>query len=268
MKTTNSSLSAQHLSAGYGHKVVINDQTITIPAGQITGLIGPNGSGKSTLFNVLNGFEKPMAGDVYLGDHTVASFNAKQRAQHIACLVQHPEAPSGITVSELVTYGRYAHRRGLHRFGKADRQAVTDAIMAVHLTAFADQPVSDLSGGQRQRAFIAMTLAQDSPVMMLDEPTTYLDLTNQLEILTLLQELNAKFHKTIVIILHDLNQAAAYCQHLICLVHGQVQAAGCPRTVLTEKLLADVFQVRADIAYDQQLDCPQMLNCRPLAAIS
>lgn len=261
-------ITAQHLSAGYGRRVIINDQNIAIPAGKITGLIGPNGSGKTTLFNVLNGFEKPLAGKVKLSGNVVSNLSAKQRALQVAVLCQHPTAPEGITVSELVDYGRYAHHVGLRHSKKLDSEAVNGAIKAVHLTEFSDRQVSSLSGGQRQRAFIAMTLAQDSPVMMLDEPTTYLDLTNQLEILTLLQELNQSLNKTIVIILHDLNQAAAYCQHLICLHNGQVEAVGTPGEVLTRQLLADVFQVSAEISYDEDQDCPQMLNCHPLEAVS
>lgn len=260
-------LTAAHLSAGYGQHEVIHNQSVNIPSGQITGLIGPNGSGKTTLFNLLNGFEKATSGTVELNGEPIIKLTAKQRAQQIACLCQHPLAPAGITVTELVNYGRYAHRHGFNR-GHEDQKIVRQAIDAVHLTDFAATQVASLSGGQRQRAFIAMTLAQDSPVMMLDEPTTYLDLTNQLEILALLQELNQKLHKTIVIILHDLNQAAAYCQHLICLVNGSIMAEGTPKQVLTSNLLAQAFQVHAQITIDPQRDCPQLLNCRPLEAIS
>lgn len=265
---TENMISAQHLSAGYGHHVIIHDQTVQIPTGKITGLIGPNGSGKTTLFNVLNGFEKPLAGEVTLAGHTVSDLSPKQRALQVACLCQHPTAPEGITVHELVSYGRYAHHVGLRHSKQQDLKAVTAAIKAVHLTAFTNRQVSSLSGGQRQRAFIAMTLAQDSPVMMMDEPTTYLDLTNQLQILSLLQELNQTLNKTIVIVLHDLNQAAAYCQHLICLSAGQVKAVGTPYEVLTEQLMADVFQVAAEVTYNQNQDCPQMLNCHPLEVVS
>lgn len=265
---TENMISALHLSAGYGHHVIIHDQTVQIPEGKITGLIGPNGSGKTTLFNVLNGFEKPLAGDVKLAGRTFSDLSTKQRALQVACLCQHPTAPDGITVKELVSYGRYAHHVGLRRSKKQDSEAVAAAVRAVHLTKFANRQVSSLSGGQRQRSFIAMTLAQDSPVMMMDEPTTYLDLTNQLQILSLLQELNQTLNKTIVIILHDLNQAAAYCQHLICLFNGQVKAVGTPREVLTQQLMADVFQVAAEITYNQNQDCPQMLNCHPLEVMS
>lgn len=261
-------ITAKHLSAGYGRHVIINNQTIHIPTGKITGLIGPNGSGKTTLFNVLNGFEKPLAGEVLLSGNVVSDLSAKQRALQVACLAQHPTAPAGITVQELVNYGRYAHHVGFRHSKNLDRDAVKSAINEVHLNEFTDRQVSSLSGGQRQRAFIAMTLAQDSPIMMLDEPTTYLDLTNQLEILELLQELNRTLNKTIIIILHDLNQAAAYCQHLICLAHGTVQAVGTPKSVLTKQLMAEVFQVSAEITTSATHDCPQMLNCHPLEVTS
>lgn len=255
---------ADHITAGYGHHVIINDQSLTIPTGQITGLIGPNGSGKSTLFNILNGFESPMAGQVRLGDLPLRSITHRQRAQSIACLPQQPLAPTGISVSELVSYGRYCHRRGLQRLSKTDKAAIDDAIEAVHLQQFRDQIVTDLSGGQKQRAFVAMTLAQDSPIMMLDEPTTYLDLTNQLDILNLLQHLNTAYQKTIIVILHDLNQAAQYCDHLICMDEGIIQGVGTPTEIITPEILAQVFKVKADIVLNTQNHCPQIMNVQSL----
>ncbi|MFD1670809.1 ABC transporter ATP-binding protein [Agrilactobacillus yilanensis] len=258
-------MEADNITAGYGRRVIIDHQTLTIPAGKITGLIGPNGSGKSTLFNVLNGFESPMSGDIKLFGEPISQFSHRKRAQKIACLPQQPAAAAGITVSELVSYGRYCHRRGLNRLSKKDHQIIDEAITAVHLDEFKEHIVSNLSGGQRQRAFVAMTLAQDSPIMMLDEPTTYLDLTNQLDILNLLKDLNENYHKTIIVILHDLNQAAQYCDHLICLVDGEIKATGNPTDVITSDVLADIFKVRADIIYDKCTNCPQILNCQSLA---
>lgn len=257
-------MEADNITAGYGHHVIIDNQTLTIPAGKITGLIGPNGSGKSTLFNVLNGFEAPMAGTVKLFGQPILKMSHKNRAQKVACLPQQPSAASGITVSELVSYGRYCHRRGLNRLSAEDHQVIDRAIEAVHLKEFKDHIVTNLSGGQRQRAFVAMTLAQDSPIMMLDEPTTYLDLTNQLDILNLLKDLNETYHKTIVVILHDLNQAAQYCDHLVCLVDGEIRATGSPAEVITSDILANVFKVSADIMYDKCSNCPQILNCQSL----
>lgn len=257
------SLAAKDLTAGYGHKVVIDHQDISIAQGQITGLIGPNGSGKSTLFNVLNGFESPISGTVTLSGKPISRFSARQRAQQIACLPQRTVIPDGITVFELVSYGRYCRQRGFHHLSQTDRKAINDAIQAVHMTSKADELLTSLSGGQQQRALIAMTLAQDSRILMLDEPTTYLDLTNQLEILNLLQELNTKFRKTIIIVLHDLNEAARYCYRLVCLVDGHVKATGRPTDVITKAILADVFKVDGDILHDH--GCPQIMNCHTLA---
>ncbi len=177
-------------------------------------------------------------------------------------LPQRTVIPEGISVFELVSYGRYCRQRGMHRLSKADRQAVEEAIKAVHLVDKHDELLTSLSGGQQQRALIAMTLAQNSRILMLDEPTTYLDLTNQLEILDLLHELNATFQKTVIIVLHDLNEAARYCDHLICMIHGRVAAVGSPDDVLTETTLANIFKVSGDITHDN--DCPQITNCHPL----
>lgn len=261
-------MSVQHLSAGYGQTRIIDDETLGIEAGTITGLIGPNGSGKSTLLNVMNGFRSPLAGEVLLKDKPLSAFSHKQRAAEVACLTQHPVAPEGITVAELVSYGRYCHSKGMGWFKTRDQVSVKDAIHTVHLTEYADTLVSELSGGQRQRAFIAMTLAQNSPIMMLDEPTTYLDLPNQLETLELLKELNQKHQKTIVVILHDLNQAASYCDRLVCMADGHVKAAGQPGDVLTHDLLASAFHVTADIDYRDGEQRPQLTNCRPMELLA
>lgn len=259
-------LTASDLTAGYGRKVVIAHQNILIPEGKITGLIGPNGSGKSTLFNTLNGFEAPISGTVQLAGKPIGNFNARQRAQQIACLPQRTMIPEGITISELVSYGRYCRQRGLHRLSRRDHKAIRQALRAVRMTSKADELLTSLSGGQQQRALIAMTLAQDSRILMLDEPTTYLDLTNQLEILNLLRELNQKLQKTVVVVLHDLNEAARYCDHLICMVNGRVKAAGNPNDIITKSILASVFKVDGEILHDH--GCPQIMNCRTLAVSS
>ncbi|ANZ60799.1 ABC transporter [Secundilactobacillus paracollinoides] len=263
----NTIISATHLSAGYGHQCIIKDQNIAVQDGVVTGLIGPNGSGKSTLLNVLNGFETPMSGEVMLQGHPLLQLSAKKRAQKVAFLAQHPVAPDGITVHELVSFGRYCHSHGFRWLNPKDRNSVAQAIQTVHLTDYRDHLVADLSGGQRQRAFIAMTLAQDSPIMMLDEPTTYLDLTNQLETLALLRVLNRQYHKTVVLVLHDLNQAAYYCDQLICMFDGTVKAVGAPEDVITPALLRQEFHVSADIVYDNDEHRPQLTNCHPLAAV-
>ncbi len=255
-------IEATDLTAGYGRKVIIDHQTVSIPRAKVIGLIGPNGSGKTTLFNTLNGFEKPFSGRVELNGQLISQLSARERAQKIACLPQRTSIPDGITVFELVSYGRYCHQRGFRRLSAKDRQTVMMAIKAVHLQSFAYELLSNLSGGQQQRALIAMTLAQDSEILMLDEPTTYLDLTNQLEILNLLRELNGDFQKTVIVVLHDLNEAAKYCDHLICLVNGQIVACGTPAEVITTSILADAFQVAGDIVMDGV--CPQIMNCHTL----
>lgn len=255
-----------NLTIGYGKKVIINDQTLHIPAGKITGLIGPNGSGKSTLLKAIAGIEPLMSGQLFCGNQDMATLPAKSRAQALAYLAQAPDVPGDLTVAALCKLGRYAYHRGFFGKDQDEDAQIRLAMLQAKVAEFANRPLASLSGGQRQRAFIAMTLAQNAPVIMFDEPTTYLDLTHQLDVLNLMQTLNRDNGTTIVVVLHDLNQAARYCDHLICVHDGQIVANGTPNEVLTAELLAAVFEVSATLITPAGCNYPQLLNEQTLVA--
>ncbi|GAF39572.1 cobalamin Fe3+-siderophore ABC transporter ATPase [Agrilactobacillus composti DSM 18527 = JCM 14202] len=250
----------QNLTIGYGHKTIISNLNVTFPKGEVIGLIGPNGSGKSTLLGALSNFRKPEAGEVILKDKPLSSYSAKARAKLLASLPQNPQAPGDITVEDLAGYGRYAYQRRWSSDKTADDKAIQLAMVNSNIEDYAQTPLADLSGGQRQRAFIAMTLAQDSEILLLDEPTTYLDLPHQLEILKLIRHLNRDLGKTIIVVLHDLNQAARFCDTLLCLKGGKLVCQGAPKDVFTPKMLADVFNIKAVIQNDPANNCPTLLS--------
>ncbi|WP_461213922.1 ABC transporter ATP-binding protein [Lacticaseibacillus sp. GG6-2] len=252
------------LVVAYGRKTIIDHQHIRIPAGKITGLIGPNGSGKSTLLKALGGLNPLVAGKVSVNGRDLAKLSPKAIAKEIAYLAQSPSVPGDLTVATLVRLGRYAYHKGFFGHDTQEEAQVRQALVEAKIADFANRPLNSLSGGQRQRAFIAMTLAQNAPIVMLDEPTTYLDLTHQLDVLNLMQQLNRDVNKTIVVVLHDLNQAARYCDQLLCVHDGQIVASGTPSEVLTAPLLAQVFQVSATVVQPAGCQFPQLLNAQTL----
>lgn len=253
-------LEGHDLVIGYQQQIIIQKLNLTFPDHKIIGLIGPNGSGKSTLLNVLSGLRQPQAGHVLLAGKPLNSYQPRQRARLVASLPQHPQAPGDIRVSELIGYGRYAYTSTFHGLQPADQDAIEAALVATELADFRQRPLADLSGGQQQRAFIGMTLAQGSDLLLLDEPTTYLDLTHQLEILKLLQQLNQQQQKTIILILHDLNQAARFCDFLVCLKDGEVRYQGSPDQVFTAEMLAEVFQIKASLQPDPLTGRPAIVS--------
>lgn len=237
-------LEARGLSVGFRTDAPILDTVdITIPPGRITALIGANGSGKSTLLRALGSAMAPLGGSLLLDGVEMRSVSRRRIAQTVSLLPQQPVAPDGISVRGLSEFGRHPHRGFLRRASGEDREIVERSLAAAGLADLADRPLDELSGGQRQRAWIAMSLAQNTPIMLLDEPTTYLDIAHQLEVLDLLADLNARRGTTIVMVVHDLNHAAHYAHHLIALHGGQVHASGRPEDVLTEDLVQDVFGV-------------------------
>lgn len=259
-------ITGTHLSIGYGQKVIIADQDLHIPAGHITGLIGPNGSGKSTLLKAIAGINPLLAGEICLANTPIAKLPAKQLATKLAYLAQSPQVPGDLTVAALVKLGRYAYHQGFFGSDPDELAQVQIAMQQAHVADLADRTLNSLSGGQKQRAMIAMTLAQNAEVLLLDEPTTYLDLTHQLSVLNLMQCLNQDVGKTVVVVLHDLNQAARYCDHLICVHAGKLVATGSPKQVLTDDLLAKVFGVSAELVTPSGCDFPQLLNTQTLEA--
>lgn len=240
-------LAAQTLSVGYGERLVIPELSLQITMGTITALVGPNGSGKSTILKALARLVTPKTGAVYLDGRVIASMSTREVARQLAILPQGPISPEELTVGELVEQGRYPHAGPLRMLREQDHAAITEALTETNMTELRHRRLDSLSGGERQRAWIALALAQATPVLLLDEPTTFLDVGHQLEVLTLIQQLNRTQGKTIVLVLHDLNQAARFADRIIVLQAGRIVADGLPKEVLTTTLLAEVFQVQAHI---------------------
>ncbi|ABO66690.1 MULTISPECIES: ABC transporter ATP-binding protein [Geobacillus] len=249
-------LQAKELTLAYGEALIIDRLHLTIPKGKVTVLIGANGCGKSTLLRALARLLKPTGGAVLLDGKEIAKQPTKEIARRLAILPQSPTAPEGLTVLQLVKQGRYPYQTWLKQWSEEDERAVARALAATGLTELAERPVDSLSGGQRQRAWIAMTLAQETDIILLDEPTTYLDLAHQIDILDLLFELNEKEQRTIVMVLHDLNLACRYAHHLVAIRDKTVYAEGKPEHVISRQLVKDVFQMDCQITYDPLFGTP------------
>lgn len=252
-------LQTRSLHLGYENRLVVEGLDLELPSGKITTFIGPNGSGKSTLLRSLARLLKPQQGSVLLDGKAIHRLPTKEVARQLAILVQGPQAPEGLTVEALAWFGRYPHQGFLARRTEADQEAVERALQQTGMVVFRDRPLETLSGGQRQRAWIAMALAQDTPLLLLDEPTTFLDLSHQLEVIQLLQRLNREQGKTVVMVLHDLNQAARYSHELVAIDAGQVVAQGPPAEVITPHLLRRVFGLEAHITLDPDAGTPHVI---------
>lgn len=249
-------LSAIHLTLAYDSATIITDLSLTIRHGEITALVGANGCGKSTLLRGISRLLKPRAGQVVLDGQDIWTLPTKTLAQRVGILPQSPVAPEGLTVHELVAQGRYPHQGWLQQWSAQDERAADDAMRITGVREYADRPVDTLSGGQRQRAWIAMTLAQDSDMILLDEPTTFLDLAYQMEVLDLLHDLNRERGKTIVMVLHDLNHACRYADRVIAVKDGAIAAQGAPADVVTERMVREVFGIDCQIIADPITDTP------------
>lgn len=242
-----SSLQTHQLDLGYHRTLVVEGLDLTIPTGSFTALVGANGSGKSTILNACARLLKPKQGAVQLADVDLHGVPTKMVARWLAILPQQPTAPAGLTVEELVAHGRYPHRRAFGGRSRGDRDAVAWALETAQLTDFAQRTLGELSGGERQRVWIAMALAQQTPVLLLDEPTAALDVAHQLEVMTLLQRLNQEEGKTIVAVLHDLNLAARFATRMVMIKDGAIVAEGTPVEVITAENLRVVFGIEAEI---------------------
>lgn len=258
-------LDAHNLTLSYDSRTISEGLNASIPRGEVTVIIGPNGCGKSTLLRALSRLLTPRDGHVLLDGTDVRKLGGKEFARRLALLPQTSTAPAGITVADLVARGRFPHQRMLRQWSADDQRAVDRALEATHTTELAERAVDELSGGQRQRVWIAMLLAQDAPVMLLDEPTTYLDVSHQLDVLDLVARLNHEEGRTIVLVLHDLNQAARFADHLIVMRDGEVAANGRPAEILTEELLSDVFSLESKIVPDPVFGTPLVV---PIASKS
>lgn len=254
--TTAYALTTRKLKLAYEGKVIIESLDLAIPTGKITILVGPNGCGKSTLLKGLGRLLKPKHGVVYLGSESIAKLSSKAIAKRLGLLPQGPTAPEGLTVRDLVAQGRYPHQGWLQQWSKDDEKQVNWALSITQMQEFAHYALDNLSGGQRQRAWIAMTLAQDTEILLLDEPTTYLDLAHQMEVLDLLYDLNQEQGRTIVMVLHDLNQACRYGDHLVAVRDGRVYQQGHPERVMTETMVREVFGLESQIVSDPVAGTP------------
>jgi iron complex transport system ATP-binding protein len=252
----NNALKTNSLTLSYGETPIIDNLDLTIPKGKITVFIGGNGCGKSTLLRSMARLLKPKSGSVLLDGDAIHKMSTKEVARQLAILPQGPEAPEGLTVLQLVKQGRYPYQNWLKQWSDEDEKKVQAALEATQMTSFAERQVDSLSGGQRQRAWIAMTLAQDTNTILLDEPTTYLDMTHQIEILDLLFELNEKEERTIVMVLHDLNLACRYAHNIVAVRNKTVYAQGIPEDIINCKLVQDVFQMECQVTSDPIFGTP------------
>ncbi|WP_051147208.1 ABC transporter ATP-binding protein [Glaciibacter superstes] len=251
-------LSARGLRLAYDRRVVVDDLSIDIPSGGFTIIVGPNACGKSTLLKALSRTLSPAAGEVLLDGRPLASYRSKAVARQLAMLPQSPIAPEAITVRDLVGRGRFPHQRLLRQWSAVDERAVEEALAATNSEELAERYVAELSGGQRQRVWIAMVLAQQTGLLLLDEPTTFLDIAHQYEVLELCARLHAE-GRTLALVLHDLNQAARYATNLVVMKAGRVVAVGDPAQILTAELVEDVFGLACVIIPDPESGTPLVI---------
>ena len=252
-------LIADGLSAGYGEAVVLDGLDLAIPPRKITVIVGANACGKSTLLRTLSRLLPARKGKVLLDGKSIHHLPSRELARTLGLLPQSPIAPEGIAVADLVSRGRHPHQGVFSRWRREDDEAVAAALAATKTEDLAERPIDELSGGQRQRVWIAMALAQQTDLLLLDEPTTFLDISHQIEVLDLLTDLNQTRGTTIVMVLHDLNLAARYADHLVAMANGRLHVAGPPETVLTEDNVRQVFGLQSRIVTDPTSGRPTML---------
>ncbi|RBY76589.1 ABC transporter ATP-binding protein [Blastococcus sp. TF02-09] len=257
-------LAAEHVRLAYDERVVVHDLDLELTDGSFTAIVGPNGCGKSTLLRALGRLLRPSGGQVLLDGRAIARTPTREVARVLGLLPQSPIAPEGLTVADLVARGRHPHQSWLRQWSRDDETVVAEALEWTDMAGLAERPVDELSGGQRQRAWISMALAQGTDLLLLDEPTTYLDLAHQIDVLELVGRLHAERGRTVAVVLHDLNLAARYAQRLVAMKDGVLVASGTPAQVLTEELLADVFDLEARIVPDPVAGTPMVVPVRRL----
>lgn len=258
-------LHTEQLHIAYHDQLIVEDLNIKIPEGKMTALVGANGSGKSTILKAMARMMKPKSGNVFLDGKSIHQQATKEIAKQLAILPQNPTAPNGLMVGELVSYGRFPHQKGFGSLTKEDKEIIHWAVQVTGIASFYDRPVDELSGGQRQRAWIAMALAQGTEILFLDEPTTFLDMAHQLEVLKLLEKLNQEEKRTIVMVVHDLNHASRFAHYMVAIKAGKVMKEGTPEQVMTTDVLKQVFGIQADVIKDPRTGVPL---CLPFDLIS
>jgi iron complex transport system ATP-binding protein len=260
-------LSTRGLHVGYGKSLILRELSFSLPAGAITAIVGPNACGKSTLLRSIASLLKPQDGHVMLGDQDVHRGSRRRLARQLAILTQGPTPPSGFLVEDLVAAGRHPHQRLFHQWSQADEEAVEAALDCTNLQDLRFREVETLSGGQRQRAWVGMALAQDTPVLLLDEPTTFLDIAHQIELLDLVRRLNRDEGRTIVMVLHDLNMAARYADHIVAMKDGAVIAEGRPQDIVEPEMVARVFGIECSVLPQADGSAPLVVPIRAVGAL-
>ncbi|GAE01810.1 ferric enterobactin transport ATP-binding protein fepC [Clostridium botulinum B str. Osaka05] len=244
-------INIQDFTIGYNNKVIVKNFNLKVDKGDMLTIIGPNGSGKSTVLKAIGRLLKPMEGIIHLDGKLLWNMSNKDIAKEMACLSQHNSAPKDMTIRRIVGFGRNPHKAWFESLNKEDEEIIDWALENTNLKHMENKKITSVSGGERQRAWLAMALAQKPKVLLLDEPTTYLDINNQIEILELVRQLNKNLKLTVVMVLHDLNQAAKYSNRVLVLKNGEIQALGKPEEILNKKLIRDVYSVDMNILKNQ-----------------
>lgn len=257
----------EKIDVAYSENTIIDNLSLDIPRGKITTIIGPNGCGKSTLLKAIGRILKTQKGTIYLDGNKIHNMPTKELAKKMAILPQAPIAPEGLTVKELVSYGRYPYQTGIGKLKEEDKKIVLKALESTGLEELQDVYVDNLSGGQRQRVWIAMALAQETDIILLDEPTTYLDMAYQLEVLELLEELNKEYGRTVIMVLHDINMASKFADYMVALKNGKIVSAGCPNQVIVNEVLKLVYHIDADIILDPKCHKPICVSYQLLGKV-
>jgi iron complex transport system ATP-binding protein len=245
-------MKAFDIDVAYTDKIIIKQMSVTIPSGKITTIIGPNGCGKSTLLKAFGRILKTKKGNILISDYDINQIHTKKLASMMALLPQSPKTPEGLVVEELVSFGRYPYQKRFGKLEEADKKAIDWALSVCNLSEIRQEAIENLSGGQRQRVWIAMALAQETDIILLDEPTTYLDMAYQMEVLELLYDLNRNHSCTIVMVLHDINLASKFADHLIAMKDGKILYKGSVEEIMTEKVLREVYDIEATIMKDSK----------------
>ena len=255
------SLSAENLTLQYDKAIIVKSLDLVLPEGKVTAIVGPNGCGKSTLLNGLSRIQHPAQGAVLLDGKDIHKQPSKEVARRLALLPQETISPDGISVSELIRFGRHPHQSTMKQWSMNDQEAIDYALNAADLSELKYRLLDTLSGGQRQRAWIAMSIAQETPLLLLDEPTSALDLGHQIEVFELIRELSQE-GKTIAMVVHDLASACRYSDHIVAMKEGKIITQGCPKSIMTRELVLELYGVECDLIPDPMTGSPILINIR------